>query len=191
MTGAGFCPHCGVARQEWAKYCGSCGQSYDTTRVDPVPAAAPVAVATPKRRNTLRWILLGLVAIGLLYLSGQLVVPGLPKMGVASANVPPVGEIWFGSSFDASTFELRSKTSSGSVGQTFALVAHLSRAISTGEANLRISLDGTTAVNQAIQASGSGELFGLTYSPPVSGSYRFEITDVGGSILASGTITVA
>ena len=31
---------------------------------------------------------------------------------------------------------------------------------------------------------------GFTYLPPLAGSYRFDLTDIGGAVLATGTITV-
>jgi hypothetical protein len=37
LTQEAFCPHCGAKRPEWAKFCGTCGQSYD---------APPAAVTT-------------------------------------------------------------------------------------------------------------------------------------------------
>jgi hypothetical protein len=98
--------------------------------------------------------------------------------------------VWFGASFDSTTFELRARATTASLGQTFALVAHLRQTTDMSNANLRISLDGTTYLNQALGLSGSGDVFGVTYTPPVAGTYRFEVADVGGNVLATGTIVV-
>ncbi|MGO9208218.1 MAG: hypothetical protein ACLQBX_18920, partial [Candidatus Limnocylindrales bacterium] len=112
-------------------------------------------------------------------------------IATANPNVPPVGDIWFGSSFDPSTFAVAGITTSATPGSTVALVAQLPRSISSGQANLRGSLAGNVILNQALNVSGSGDLFGTTVGPlNLPGMYTYQIVDVGGDVLASGTLTV-
>lgn len=194
-----------------AQYCSNCGlplnaagaapagaapvtQSYSekfpgTAFGAPAPAAAPV-----KKEGANPIVVLAVIAvIGIvIYLGYTRTLPNTaPRVGPA-ANLPPAGTIWFGSSFDSSTFEIRGQTSTATVGQTFAMVGHLTREVSFDQLNIRISLDGTTYANQQAQVAGSGtgDVFGFTYLPPIAGSYRFDLTDIGGSVLASGTIVV-
>jgi hypothetical protein len=109
-----------------------------------------------------------------------------------AGNIPPTGQIWFGSSFDPSTFALSGITTTARTGSTVALVALLPRSISSGTANMRVSLNGTLVVNQAVTMTGSGELFGTTAGPfTIPGTYKYELVDLGGNVLASGTLTVA
>jgi len=209
MSEDGFCPHCGAVRQSWAKFCGSCGKPYDapaaTAPAPPPPPADGVGFAAVQAPTTaapvakkgggaLRPILIFLVVgalggLGYTALQNQSIVPSLGG-GPTSANLPPAGVVWFGASFDSTSFAIRSQTSTGSAGQTFALVAHLRQTTDMSNANLRISLDGTTYVNRAVGLSGSGDVFGMTYTPPVAGTYRFDVADVGGTVLATGTIVV-
>ena len=56
---------------------------------------------------------------------------------------------------------------------------------------MRVSLDGTVIANEAIAMKGSGELFGVTLTPfVVAGSYKYDLVDIGGNLLASGSLTV-
>jgi hypothetical protein len=200
MTNAGFCPHCGAPRSDWAKFCGSCGRAYDAP---PTPVTAPTAPppapdetyklsgsGMPASRRGLL-ILLGIaVLVGGYYILNNRIPSIGPSSGPSSSNLPPAGDIWFGQTFDSTTFEVRSRLTSATAGQTIALVGHLSRSTDASNANLRISLDGTTFVNQALGLTGETDVYGATYVPPVAGAYRFELTDVGGSVLAAGSITV-
>ena len=153
--------------------------------------AAPLAKGSG---GALRLILVLLVVgalggLGYTALQNRSIVPSLGG-GPTSADLPLAGEVWFGASFDSTTFELRARATTAPPGQTFALVAHLRQTTSMSNASLRISLDGTTYVNQALGLSGEGDIFGVTYTPPVAGTYRFDVADVGGNVLASGTIMV-
>ncbi len=112
--------------------------------------------------------------------------------GGTAGSIPDAGQIWFGSSFDTSTFAVAGTTTTATVGQSPVLVAHLTRSIGSGDANYRVYYDSTMITNQALPLSkGSGELYGSTLSPLLlAGTYKYEITDVGGNVLASGTLTV-
>lgn len=202
---AAFCQQCGAPHDEDARFCPKCGR--------PVGAAAPlsysekyagtsfgnavaqpVAPASAKRRISPVQFVAGLVVLAVVLAGAVLMIRGGISSGPtvpASADLPPVGQIWFGSTFDPSTFSLSGITHSVANGATVALVGHLPRSISTGQANLRVSIDGQAVVNQAVNMTGSGDLFGTTVGPfSVPGTYMYEIVDVGGNDLASGTLTV-
>jgi hypothetical protein len=147
-----FCPQCGQARTGAFRFCRSCGLDYDALAMRPTvaPAAAaaqpqaarpaqpgipasPPEGAKAKRSATTR--ILGfvafLVAAGLIiWAIPQIMVPdySLPNIG-DTADLPPAGTAWFGSSFDRDTFELRGRTTTVGTNEPFAMVAHLSEAI--------------------------------------------------------------
>lgn len=110
---------------------------------------------------------------------------------VDTADVPPAGDIWFGSAFDTETFELSGRTDTVGATETFALVATLPEVMDAGDLNIRASYNGQQVANEAAQGSGSGDVWGFTYGPTFSaGTWTIEITDVGGNVLASGEIEV-
>jgi len=83
-------------------------------------------------------------------------------------------------------------TTSPRTGSTIALVALLPRSVSMGNVTMRVSLNGTQVLNQAITTTGSGDLVGTTAGPfVIPGTYNYELTDIGGNVLASGTLTVS
>jgi hypothetical protein len=129
----------------------------------------------------------GLV-VGIIYVAGG-VRPGAPSIP-ASRNVPPVGSMWFGTTFDASTLEIEGQTSSFATGASFAWVAHLPRSISSGDANLRITVDNQTLTTIPFTLSGSGDVVGSTYTAVFAGSWTMAVVDVGGNVLAPGSFTV-
>ena len=109
--------------------------------------------------------------------------------GVEAVNVPPAGDIWFGDTFDTETFELSGRTDTVGTSETFALVGTLPRSIDGSELMVRASWDGNQVWNQPANVSGSGEVWGFTYGPlSQAGRWTFELTDVGGNVLASGSV---
>lgn len=109
------------------------------------------------------------------------------QSGPAAADLPPAGSVWFGSSFDPATFVVHGRTTTVPAGQPVAVVAHLSHSIDMSAANLRISLDGTNYLNQALGLAGEGDVYGMTFSPPAAGHYLVEVADVGGNVVASSS----
>ncbi len=53
---------------------------------------------------------------------------------------------------------------------------------------LRVSSDGQVA-SKAAAASGTGDGWGFSSGPIAAGDWTYALTDVGGNILAQGTIT--
>ena len=111
------------------------------------------------------------------------------KAGVSSANVPPTGEVWFGASFDTTTFAITGRTSSVKVGAPFAAVANIGKTVDGSAMNMRIYLDGTLLTTTGLSWTGSGDVWGWSPNPAyAAGSWRYELTDVGGNVLATGQI---
>ena len=111
------------------------------------------------------------------------------KGGVSSANVPPTGEVWFGQSFDTSTFAITGRTSTVKVGAPFAAVANIGKTVDGSAMNMRIYLDGTLIATTGLSWTGSGDVWGWSPNPAyAAGSWRYELTDVGGNVLAGGQV---
>lgn len=54
---------------------------------------------------------------------------------------------------------------------------------------MRVSYEGQVVSNQSANASGVSEYWGFTAGPLFSaGTWRYEFTDIGGNVLASGEI---
>jgi hypothetical protein len=135
----------------------------------------------------------GLLVVGLIVV--VVVSGGLnSKKTVPLSDAPPNGQIWFGSTYDTSTFALSGQTTSIPVGSGVALVAALNR---SAGANERLTIDATIAGTQLPIGFGTmnagddlladhveGGLF------PLPGTYLIQIQDAGGNVLASGTLTV-
>lgn len=191
------CPRCGKPRDGWERICSSC--EYDYWKAveggAPHPSQAPPA---SRRSSPVPFILGGLILIAVLagaytYLRGagdELITDVGNELGNgASANLPPAGEVWFGSSFDASTFEIRGRTRSVGTNEAFALVAQLPRSMRADGLAMRLSLDGELVGNEAVNATGEGELWGFSAGPLFApGTWTYEFTDIGGNVLASGEI---
>ncbi len=181
-TSAPTCPTCGKARPQ---------ASPITVTVGPTGPASTRAWASllGSRRN---WIVAGVVMVLLLLAAWQTgLIARLTSPAGPAGNVPPAGQIWFGSSFDPTTFSVTSQTATAKVGSNVAMVAQLSHPISSGQGELRVSLNGNTVQNQSLPVRGSGQLAGAMVTPySLPGSYFYEITDSGGNVLASGTLFV-
>ncbi|MGD0123681.1 MAG: hypothetical protein ABSC46_14155 [Candidatus Limnocylindrales bacterium] len=104
-------------------------------------------------------------------------------------NQPPAGTIWFGTSFDTSTFAVSGQASSFTQGDHVVMVAHFSSTVSSGK-GLNILYDGVFI--KSVTATSDWDLFGMALNVAVltTGTHTFEIDDVGGNRLASGTVTI-
>ena len=201
-TGALFCQQCGAALAGDARFCPHCGHPVAAPPVATAPKsfserygvpaqAQPVAPPTPNSSSRNAFIIAGTLIL-LAVVVGFVLVQGrfFSQAGTAG-NIPPTGQVWFGSSFDPSTFALSGITISTSTGTSVALVAHLPRSVGSGDMSTRLYYNGTLVANQATNMSGSGDIFGTTVGPfTLSGTFRYEFVDVGGNVLASGDLTV-
>jgi hypothetical protein len=193
-TGAAMtmtCPACGTPRVGWSSRCRACGLSFDELAVAQVVEAAsrgggPLAKLLLRRLPVLIPGLLLLVVL----LVVVTLVPSLRPHGTAAG--PPAGQIWFGSSYSAQTYELAERRTSVRAGEGIALVARLTRHVAAGEVQFTAYRDGALIANQALGAtSGSGEVLAGTLAPlQVPGLYALTISDTAGSPLANGTLTV-
>jgi len=101
---------------------------------------------------------------------------------------PPDGAIWFGTSFNTSTFEVSGHGSSFSQSDKVIMVASLSVVVKSGQA-LNLLADGSLVKSQT--ASSDWDTFGVTLVPSVFGvgTHTFEVQDSAGNTLAKGTVT--
>ena len=204
---SGYCQLCGAAHDDSARFCPKCGKPVGAAapmsyaeRYAGTPFGAPGAppvvppAAAPKEGVQPLGLVVGIIALVVIVGGAYFAIStGLGGGSVpTTAKVPPVGSIWFGSSFDTSTFELTGQTKTATVGTPIALVGHLPTSVGSGDVNLRVSYNGSVVINQNVSMKGSGNLFGTTLTPMTyAGSYDFAINDLGGNILASGSLTVA
>lgn len=193
MTDDAFCQNCGTARAPGARFCASCGRPFEEALYvapEPPPVAA-VAPATPGRSLGGR---VAIVIIGVAMVSGLLWVfrGQIPvSTGTVTANdIPPVGQIWFGDSFNTTTFAIAGRKTAVGVQDPFSFVAHLPRSVDGSEIVFRVLYNGALVVTQAANVQGSGDVFGFSPGPlSAAGSWTYQLTDIGGNVLASGTVT--
>lgn len=129
-------------------------------------------------------------------IAGTLLVTVLLLVGCGPvadpAEVPPAGEVWFGSTFDPDTFEISGRTDTVTASETFALVATLPETVDASELMLRATHDGIIVSTEEANAEGTGQVWGFTYGPVGSaGQWTIEFLDIGGNVLAAGTVTAS
>ena len=199
-----FCQHCGAPHDDDAKFCPKCGRPVEATTPatasfsekyagTPYGATPPSAahVTSSRGLSTRTVVIIGILIVAVIGAWQLGLFAGLTSTAGTAGDIPPSGEVWFGSSFDTNTFALSGITTTFKTGETAALVAQLPRSVSEGDMNMRVSLDGTVIVSQAIAMQGSGDVFGITLTPfVVAGTYKYDLVDIGGNALASGTLTV-
>lgn len=111
---------------------------------------------------------------------------------VDQSNVPPAGQVWFGTSFDPKTFVITDRRTTIGTQEGFAMVAHLVKPTDMQGTTIRASLNGNLVNSVATGLTTSGDVFGLALTSVVMpGQWRYDIVDVGGNVLASGTVTAS
>ncbi len=139
--------------------------------------------------------LVGIVAVVIVAAGLMLANAGMPATSAsevpAGVATPPVGSIWFGSSFDAQTFELSGRSDHAAIGTTVASVARLAHPMTDGEASIVVMLNGTILASTPLHLAGSGakDLVAWTFALPVAGTFQIEVAGPDGATLASGSIT--
>jgi len=111
---------------------------------------------------------------------------------VALPILPPPGQIWFGISYDPSTYEVYDRTISMSPRNSVALVAALSRVTTRDERlTLYVTISGQNApIGSRVMGPGQEAMADQTGVASFPGVYRFQVEDQAGDVLASGTLTV-
>ncbi len=136
-----------------------------------------------KRRPRL---LAALLIVGFVGSGGYVMTGFLP-----SADIPPEGAIWFGTSFDPDSFEVYKRLTSVGPEENFVMVGRLPQPMAGSRLVLRGYLDGaliTIAWPESRDVSGT---WGFNLGPMrTPGAWRYEIAEVGGSALASGQFMV-
>jgi hypothetical protein len=178
-----ICPRCSTQHHDSARFCPSCGFDY----------RAAIEGKTKRQwsggEKTLAGLIVLVAVIGFLYVTGQASIPALDGSRTGS-SLPPAGTIWFGSTFDADTLALANRTSSVGTNEAFAMVASLRQSVNGSEMALRVYFDGALVNTSAADAEGSGDAWGWSLGPLFEpGEWRYEVTDIGGNVLAAGSVT--
>lgn len=213
-----FCPKCGAQRQPGMSFCGRCGASFAGEAPEPQrgiggamrasdvrPFMSPeqvAAMAAGRRggRSMIEKVLIAailLVVVGgvaSLYLQGQ-VAGILDRIGASTGGstsqvLPAPGTMWFGSSFETGTLAVRGRTTTVGTNEAFVGVARLPRTVDGSELLMRVYLDGQLISTQSANAPGTGDAWGWSLGPLfTAGTWRWDVADVGGNVLASGSVT--
>ena len=111
---------------------------------------------------------------------------------VDPADVPPTGTVWFGDGFDPSTFAFIGRKTSAAAGDPVAMVGNVGRSVDPGDLVLRVGLGGEV-INSPVSGFGKGEVWAFQLRPfraTAVGTWTLELTDIGGNVLATGTIDI-
>lgn len=162
MDDYAFCPRCGTSRLTGTSFCRACRFNFEQPQnsppatpprssqwgfSDPIKGTIGPPIARPKAgggsRRTFVWLIIGalvlIIGVGIWQIGPSRFVQSLPfGAGGGPVNAPPAGQIWFGSSFDVSTFEIRGKTTTIGATSPFTFVAHLTRSVDASELVIRL-----------------------------------------------------
>lgn len=106
-----------------------------------------------------------------------------------SEDIPPAGQVWFGSTFDPESFAIRNRTTSVGAQESFALVAHLTRSVDGSDLVIRTYWNGShlnPVFSRPTRATCGASRRDRCSS---TGTWKYEFTDIGGNVLASGEVT--
>jgi hypothetical protein len=110
---------------------------------------------------------------------------------VTSADIPPPGAIWFGSTVDPQTFAITGRLTTVIAQQQFSLVARLPTPSDGAQLGVRTWFNGGIVGSIALGETGIGDIWAASPGPlPAAGTWRFDLVDVEGNVLATGTLTV-
>lgn len=181
---ADACPVCGSPRRARARYCRQC--KADFWRV----AASEPTRPRPGRRLRRSGLLVVGVLLGIAVAIAILVGGEMGRQ--PQGTVPAPGEIWFGETYDRATFVVDGRTGTLRPNARFAMVAHPTRPVEALSILLRVFRDGALVRTTGPDARwDSGEMLGFTLTAPLAqGTWRYEVTDLAGTMLATGTVQV-
>ena len=181
-----ICPNCGYDYRSTATTAPQFGFQQAFVPPSGYPQAAASAKTGRSSNLTRGALLLGLV-VAVVAVGGFLLTR---QTGVQpNANQPPAGTIWFGTTFDESTFAVSGQASSFTQRDHVVMVAHFSATVSSGK-GVNILIDGV--ILRSTSATSDWDLFGMALNAAVlpTGTHAFEIDDLGGNRLASGIVTI-
>ena len=152
-------------------------------------ASAPApAIRFASRGSRRRW----LAALVVVCVVGAGAGHYVMTCGHPFANIPPEGAIWFGTSFDPDSYDVRDRLTSVRPDEEFVMVGRLPRPIAGSRLVIRGYLDGELIKIAWAERTDEGRIWGFNLGPiAMLGTWRFEIAEVGGTALASGQFVVA
>ena len=144
------------------------------------PSPSPVATRSSRRRWLAALLIVGVIGAGYYIRTGGQILP---------PNIPPPGTIWFTTSFDPDTFEVRGRLTTVGPDDTFFMVGQLTRSIAGSRLVIRAYLDGELFTVAWTLRTDTAGVWGFSLGPLRGpGTWRYEIAEVGGTVLASGQI---
>jgi hypothetical protein len=151
----------------------------------PPPSDAPAPpfarFANVRRRWLAALVIVAVVGTGFYVVTG----------GRLFANIPPEGTIWFGTSFDPDTFDVRGQLTSVGADEEFVMVGRLPRPLAGSRLVIRGYRDDALITIAWTANTDEGAMWGFNLGPiAMPGTWRYEIAEVGGSALASGQFVV-
>jgi len=153
------------------------GQTVEFLPPSDAPASAP-AIQVASSNGGLRL----LAAVVIVYVMTGGLLPSAP-------NIPPAGTIWFGTSFDQDTFDVHGRLASVGADDTFFMVGQLTRSVAGSRLVIRAYLDGELITVAWTLRTDEAGIWAFSLGPLIGpGTWRYEIADIGGSVLASGQI---
>lgn len=161
----------------------------------PATAEVPTAPKSPSRFGLAEVLVIGAIllaiAVGGVLLTGQFSATAPNVAQAPTANTPPAGQIWFANTFDPTTLEPKGRIYSVKATEGFAVVGRLPKAVDASSLNVRMYFDGTLIATNQFNATGQGDTWAWSSSALLAaGDWTFQFTDLGGNILATGSITV-
>jgi len=104
-------------------------------------------------------------------------------------SIPPAGTIWFGTSFNQDTFDVQGRLAFVGPDDTFFMVGQLTRSVAGSRLVIRAYLDGDLIHVAWTMRTDEAGIWAFSLGPLIGpGTWRYEIADIGGSVLASGQI---
>ena len=133
----------------------------------------------PRRRWLAALLIVSFIASGAYVLTGFI------------PDTPPEGTIWFGTSFDPDSFEVRGRLTAVGLDDEFVMVGRLTQPLAGSRLVIRGYLDGALITIAWPESRDVGGTWGFNVGPMrMPGAWRYEIAEVGGNALASGQFVV-
>lgn len=151
------------------------------------PASASAIRVASRTRRRQRLAVIALVCVAVAGAAYYDLTGGRPL-----ANVPPEGAIWFGTSFDPDSYDVRDRLTSVGPEAAIVMVGHLPRSVPGSRLVIRSYLDGVLITIAWTQDPDERAIWGFNLEPlTLPGNWRFEIAEAGGTSLAFGQLVVA